>query len=361
MSFFKDLIRAIEDGLSGKNKGISLGLERLERYVSLRKRIYYMILGSTGSGKSSLLHDAFILNPLEIIQATGLNVKLKIILFSMERGKTYLHAKWLARRIFLDTQRIIPINRLLNWYGESLNNEEQEVVKEYEDYFDFLEEHIDIYEGSRSAADIFRIVKGYAEEHGEDRQISEYKKMYVPKDDTELVVVMVDHFGLTKITKEHPTKKQAIDKLSEHFQYFRDHLGYSVVGVNQLNRDLSNPIYQKLDSFEPHLDNAKETGTTTEAADCILSLFEPLRYGTNDRFYGDVSKFRHPENGHKYFRNVKILKNTYGADDVSVGVAFQGELGMFTELEKSSKIKEMTEKERKKYIESIFDNSIFLK
>lgn len=361
MSFYKDLLKAIEDGLSGKNKGISLGLERLEKYMSLRKKLFYMVIGTTGSGKSSLLHDAFILNPLEIIESAGLRVKLKILLFSMERNKVYLHAKWLSRRIFKDRGIIITMNRLLNWYGENLTEEEQGIIAEYEDYFDFLEEHIDIYEGARSASDIFRIVKEYSEAHGEDKKINDYKREYIPSDDSELVLVCIDHMGLTRTTKEYPTKKQSIDRLSDHCQYFRDHLGYSVVGVNQLNRDLSNPIYQKLDSFEPHLDTIKESGTTAEAADAVLSLFDPIRFNTNDKYYGDVTKFRNPETGQKYFRNIKILKNTYGSDDLSVGVAFQGELGMFTELEKSSKIKEMTEKDRKRYIDSIFDNSIFLK
>ena len=35
------------------------------------------------------------------------------------------------------------------------------------------------------------------------------------------------------------SKKEAVDKVSEYCQYFRDVLGYSPVGVSQINRDLS--------------------------------------------------------------------------------------------------------------------------
>ena len=356
--FFEDISAAIEDGLAGKNKGISLGMPRLDRYVTLRKKLYYMIMGSTGSGKSSLLYNSFILDPLDIMLDSGGKVKLKYILFAMERSKLYIQAKWLTRKIFLTEGILIPISKLLHWGNESLNKAEQDLVKTYEEYFNFLEEHITIYEGSRSGDDIYRIVKGYSEDHGEEEIINSYTKIYHPNDPEELVVVAGDHFGLTKVTKKHPNKKQAIDAVSESFQTFRDYLGYSVIGVNQMNRDLSNPIYQKMDSYEPTLDNAKETGTTVEAADVVLSLFDPSRFNTNDRFYGDVSKFKCPESGHQYFRNIKILKNSFGIDSTSIGTVFQGETGVFRELPKSHVIRE----EWKDYdFRELFNNSYFLK
>lgn len=313
MSFFGDLRQAINDGIAGKNKGYSLGLPRLDRYISLRKKMFYVIMGSSGSGKSSLLYDAFILNPLEALsKVKDTDKKLKYILFSMERSKTYIHAKWLIRRIFLDTGKIIPMHTMMNWYGDKLTDEALSLIDQYEDYFVFLESRIDLYEGGRSPNDIFRIGKEYAETHGKEEKVSEFKKIYIPSDPNEDVIVAGDHFGLVKVGKDYPTKKQAIDRTVENFQYFRDHLGWSEIAVNQLNRDLSSPIYTKLDSFEPHLDNAKESGTTAEAADVVISVFDPLRYNTNDKFYGDVSTFKSPDTGHKYFRNIKVLKRKFG-------------------------------------------------
>lgn len=358
MSYFSDLKREIKEGQEGKNKGHSLGMPRLDRYISLRKRMFYMIMGSSGSGKTALLHDCFMLNPIEnLAQNKQTDKKLKYILFSMERSKAYIHAKWLIRRIFLDTGNLIPMHTLLNWYGDKLTSKSLELIDRYEDYFDYIESCIDIYEGPRSSSDMFRIVKDYADNHGEDEQVSQYCKIYRPKNENIEVVVAGDHMGLTKVTKDYPTKKQAIDQAVANFQYFRDHLGYTILAVNQLNRDLSSPIYTKLDSFEPHLDNAKETGSIVEAADVVLSVFDPLRYNTNDRFYGDVSVFKSPEDGHKYFRNIKVLKNSYGIDDASVGTVFQGETGHFKELKRSSYIKEnWTDADYK----SVFDNSYFL-
>lgn len=357
MSFYSNIRQAIQDGLDGKNKGVSIGHTRMDRYVNIRRKLYYMLMGSSGSGKSSFLYDAFILNPLENLASSGdTKTKLKYLLFMMERSKTYIQAKWLIRRIFLDTGRLIPMYKLLKWGHDKLSDEELKLIEDYEEYMNFLQEHIEIYEGARSPGDIYRIVKGYSEDNGKYDKVNEHKEIYTPTNESELVVVAIDHLGLTKTTKELGTKKQAIDKLSEYLQHFRDHMGYSVIGVNQLNRDLSSPLFAKLDSFEPHLDNAKETGNTIEASDVVISLFDPLRYNTNDKFYGDVSKFRDSDTGHKYFRNVKILKNTYGVDDIGVGMVFEGVSGIFKELPKSSETREWDSTD----YENLFSNRYFL-
>ena len=178
-----------------------------------------MIMGSSGSGKTALLHDCFILNPLEALaQNKETDKKLKYILFSMERSKAYIHAKWLIRRIFLDTGNLIPMHILLNWYGDKLTDRSLELIDLYEPYFDFIEANIDIYEGPRSPNDMFRIVKEYAETHGEDEEVSKYCKIYKPKDEYIEVIIAGDHMGLTKTTKDHPTKKQAIDQAVSNFQ-----------------------------------------------------------------------------------------------------------------------------------------------
>ena len=136
------------------------------------------------------------------------------------------------------------------------------------------------------------------------------------------------------------SKKESIDKVSEYFQYFRDTCGYSICGVSQINRDLSNPIYQKLDTFEPNIDNIKESGRPAEDADCVISLFDPVRYNTDDGSYGDVSRFRCNTSGAKFFRSTKILKNTYGEDDIRIGMAFHGATGTFKELPKPKYVNE---------------------
>jgi hypothetical protein len=78
----------------------------------------------------------------------------------------------------------------------------------------------------------------------------------------------------------------------------------------------------------------KESGNPGEASDVVISLFDPIRYRTQDDSY-KVANFIDPSTGGNYFRSVKILKNSYGEDSVKIGMAFHGATGIFKELPKS--------------------------
>lgn len=360
IDMYDSLEKAVLEGLEGKNEGLSTGFRRLDDYISIKKKMMISVIGSPGSGKTALTHFAFLLNPLE--NAIRENKDIKIILFSMERSIIFTVAKWMCAKIFEETGIDIDLKTLLGWSkNKKLSDEQLQWVNHFKSYFKTLQEKLIIYEGQRSPADVFRIVKDFAESRGKETNITEFKKMYTPNNPDEHVIVILDHMGLTKVTKNSANKKQAIDTLVEHCQFFRDYLHYTVIPVSQLNRDLSNPIYKKLESFEPHLDNIKESGNIGEASDIVISLFDPLRYGTTDKHYGDVEMFRNPATGNKYFRNLSILKNSYGVDGVSIGTVFMGQNGIFKELMKSSEFKNLPTEQKDEYLRNIFNHNIFLK
>lgn len=331
---FDILKNEVEIGLSGRNSGIPMGFTRLNKYVGLRKRMYFLLFGATGSGKSAFCHSSFILNPFDWWYANKdvSKVKLKFILFSMERSKVYTLAKWTSRKIFLDQGINIPIAKLLGWWDTKLTKDEHDLFLMYEDYINELTTYCDIIEGAQNPTGVYKYVKRYAENNGSIEEVNEYTKIYHPNHENEIVIVIADHMGLIK-AERNMNKKEAIDKTSEYFQWMRDFLGYIPVAVSQVNRDLSNPLYQKMDSFEPNLDQIKESGRPAEDSDVVISLFQPSRYKTNDPSY-NVTKFISPE-GADCFRSIKILKNTYGESDLRIGMAFHGSTGTFKELPKA--------------------------
>jgi replicative DNA helicase len=334
MKDFEILKQEVINGLEGKNSGIPMGFKRLNKYIGIRKRIYTLIFGAPGSGKSAFCHSAFILHPFDwwYTNRDTLDVKLKFILFSMERSKVYTLAKWTSRKIFLDQGINIPIAKLLGWWDTKLTKDEHDLFLMYEDYINELCEVCTIIEGAQNPTGVYKYLKKYAESEGKIEEISEYEKVYLPNHPNNIVIPIIDHFGLLKPEKSM-NKKEAIDKASEYFQWARDFLGYTPIGVSQLNRNLSNPMYQKMDSFEPSLDDVKESGRPAEDSDVVISLFQPSRYKTNDASYNNVSKFISPE-GADCFRSIKILKNTYGESDLRIGMGFHGSTGTFAELPK---------------------------
>lgn len=349
---FNDLNEEVKRGLSGYNNGVPMGFPKLNKHIGIRKRIMTLIFGSSGSGKSAFLHSAYILNPFDYLSTHSTGVKFKVILFSMERSPAYIMMKWISRRIFLEQGILIPIPKLLGWWDVKLTNDEHDLFLSCEDYIGNLLETVDIIEGPQNPMGVKKYVKAYADANGKFESISEYKNVYVPNNPNEIVIVALDHMGLTKTEKDYNTKKEAIDRLSEHCQYFRDALGYSPVLVSQLNRNLNNPLYQKMDNFAPTIDDVKESGNPGEASDVIVSLFDPLRYRTNDKTY-NANKFIEPTSGGNYFRSIKVLKNSYGEDSLTKGMAFHGATGMFKELPNKSEMEDFD-------YSSVFNGTYFL-
>jgi len=339
MSFDK-LKAEVENGLKGRNNGIPMGFNRLNRYIGIRRGVYFLIGGYTGSGKTSFVDDAFVLNPYDwyISDKNNLNVKLRIIYRSMERSRVYKLAKWVARKIFYDQGVLIPVPKLLGW-NDRMTSDEHDLFLMYEDYMNGMEETITIIDGPENPVGIAKELRAHAMKNGSIEQIDEYNKVYIPNDPTEVTIVIVDHVGLLKLTKDLTVKKQAIDKMSDELRYARDFYGYTPVVVSQFNRDISNPMRIKNGDVEPQLEDFKDSGQTQEDADVVLSLFDPTRYKVSDPSGYSLEKLR-DEWGGNYFRSMRLLKNTYGEDNLRTGLAFLGQVGTFKELPKQKQITE---------------------
>ena len=349
---FEQLRKEVELGLEGRNGGIPMGFDRLNRYIGIRKSMYFLVGGLTGSGKTSFIDDAFVLNPFDwYIGQSNPNLKLRIIYRSMERTRVYKMAKWVSRRIFLDHGMIIPVPKLLGW-TDKMSKDEHDLFLMYEDYIGNMSETITIIDGPENPVGIAKELKAYALQHGKIEQVDEYNKRYFPNDEHEITIVVIDHIGLLKTTKDQTTKKQAIDKMSDELRYARDFYGYTPVVVSQFNRDISNPIRIKNGDVEPQLEDFAESSQTQNDADVVLALFDPMRYKVADPSGYDLTKLK-DQYGAKYFRSLRLIKNSYGEDDVRIGLGFMGQIGMFKELKKKQ---DMTDAD----YESVTNKTYFL-
>jgi len=328
---FEQLRHEVQLGLEGRNGGIPMGFDRLNRYIGIRKSMYFLVGGLTGSGKTSFIDDAFVLNPFDwYISQRSPKLKLRIIYRSMERSRVYKLAKWVGRKIFLDHGFIIPVPKLLGW-TEKMTHDEHDLFLMYEDYMNQMDSVITILDGAENPVGIAKELKAHALQNGRIEQVDEYNKRYFPNNETEITIVVIDHIGLLKTTKDQPTKKQAIDKMSDELRYARDFYGYTPIVVSQFNRDISNPIRMKNGDVEPQLEDFAESSQTQNDADVVLALFDPMRYKVEDPSGYELDKLK-DQHGAKYFRSLRLIKNSYGEDDVRIGLGFMGQIGMFKEL-----------------------------
>ena len=352
-SNYDQLNKEIVKGMAGGNKGIPMGFNRLNRYVGIRKSMYYLIGGLTGSGKTSFIDDAFVLNPVDwfMENKSKTNIKFKVIYRSMERSRAYKLAKWVARKIYLDEGVEINVGKLLGWTGK-LTDDEYKLYQSYKPYMDEMEEYVEIIDGAENPVGIAKELKDYALKNGKIEKVDEFTNRYVPNDENLITIVVIDHIGLLKTTKTQPTKKAAIDKMSDELRYARDFFGFSPVVVSQFNRSIANPMRIKAGDVEPQLEDFKESANTQDDADIVMALFDPIRYKVEDPSGYNLNKLK-DEFGAKYFRSMRLIKNSYGEDDIRVGLAFLGAMGIFKELPKR---KEITDAE----YESVRNKTFFL-
>jgi len=351
---FELLRNEVQAGLDGRNGGIPMGFDRLNKYIGIRKSMYFLVGGLTGSGKTSFIDDAFVLNPFDwYISQKEPKLKLRIIYRSMERSRTYKFAKWISRKIFLDHAVVLPVQKMLGW-TEKMTHDEHDLFLMYEDYMNQMEDVITIIDGPENAVGIAKELKAHALKHGRIEQVDEYNKRYFPNDENEITIVILDHVGLIKTTKDQPSKKDAIDKMSDELRYARDFFGYTPVAVSQFNRSISNIQRIKSGDVEPQLEDFAESSSTQNDADVVLALFDPLRYNVTDTSGYDTSRLRDNVTGAKYFRSLRLIKNSYGEDDVRVGLAFLGQVGMFKELPKKSNMTDDV-------YDSVINKSYFIK
>ena len=309
------------------------------------------IRDSTGSGKTSFIDDAFVLNPFDWYRSVQnkQDIKLKIIYRSMERSRTYKFAKWISRRIFLDYGMILPVSKLLGW-TDKMSKDEHDLFLTYRDYMGELNECITIIDGPENPVGIAKELKAHALENGTIEKLDEFNKIYVPNHENEVTIVVIDHIGLLKTTKDQPTKKEAIDKMSDELRYARDFYGYTPVVVSQFNRSISNPMRIKNGDVEPQLEDFAESSSTQNDADIVMALFDPLRYKVADPSGYNLDKLR-DEYGAKYFRSLRLIKNSYGEDDIRIGLGFLGQIGMFKELPRR---KDMTDDDYGRVVNKTF-------
>jgi replicative DNA helicase len=209
--------------------------------------------------------------------------------------------------------------------------DEHDLFLMYEDYMNHMDDVITIIDGPENAVGIAKELKAHALKNGRIEQVDEFNKRYFPNNENEITIVVIDHIGLLKTTKDQPTKKEAIDKMSDELRYARDFYGYTPVVVSQFNRSISNIARLKNGDVEPQLEDFAESSSTQNDADVVLALFDPLRYKVADPSGYDLEKLK-DQFGAKYFRSLRLIKNSYGEDDVRIGLGFMGQIGMFKEL-----------------------------
>ena len=330
----------LQRGIEGKNIGLALDSSqyaRLTKYIANIQRGRYDLIGApTGCGKSSLLLDMYMENPIRYVENhSEENITLRILYFNIELPVENVLAKFVARRTFQETGKILSINKIFQ-KGEYANPEEIELINKYSDQFQLLLKYTNFYEGSITPDYIFKTVMENLKELGTftpifDEKGNQVYETYEYHNPNTYVICLVDHLGLLKPNKskqESISKKATMDALVNNYVIpTRNSYGITWALCQQMNRANEDPgrLKSKIGP-EPMIGDFMYSSEPPQGADTVIGLYKPQSFGV-DKYMGyEIQKMK------KYFLSAKILKNRDGPADVVDHFGFMGAVGYLKEI-----------------------------
>jgi len=354
----KDLENSILDGINKKTVWVPFPFPKMSKHTGIGQRIYTLIGGHSGTGKTAFLDVVYVLKPYEWLQANETDIEIRWIYRSMERSAVYKKAKWACYKLWMDYKILMDVPTLLGWGSQKskVTNEIFEKVKSSRDYFEKMFDYVELVDGPINPTGIYKHVKEYALFHGKIEEIPyltkdgihRKRRKYIPKNDKLLTIIIEDHIGKLRGEKienqfAKSGSKEIIDKMSDYnASEFRDFYGFSPIAIMQFNRGLEGSargaqlVKHEVD-LSPLPTDFKGSGNIYEDADMVFGLYNPFKVKDMNHMGYKIQNFV-DKRGYNRFRSITCLKNSYGIDDVSYGLNFLGECGALKELPKAEEI-----------------------
>lgn len=376
-SYFDSFLEKVKKGKEGDMIWIPSPYKRWKNKLGLSKRFYTLVGGDSGSGKSALVDRTYILHTIfwYLNNKDSLSFKPKIILRSMERAKEYRIAKWVCYLMYKKFNILVDVKTIFGMHvGDSrVDSKLMKKVEMCRKTIEVLEKYVTIIDGQATPTGVFKDFRHYALTNGDiykhkgsgELFIGGYKKKkrsvdwkkipksrypdnkkmperyemkYLPDDEDEIVIPIVDHIQKYKNRKGF-SDKQTLDKATEYSSKLRDLYGMSPINVSQFNRNKSDSRrrFSKQSEFKPEENDFKGSGDMYSDCDICLALFNPREYRIDKHLGYSVEPFTNSQ-GYNRFRSAFVLKNTYGPDNFGAGFHFIGEIGKFDLLPKPDEI-----------------------
>lgn len=329
----------VDKGRYGNNSGLNMGYPRLSEYIpGIQPSTIYNIGSNTGAGKTSFTMSSMCYSPFDDYlarKAKGENIKLKLFIFSMEMHSDILMTKGICRRLFKEYGLLVDINYVLSRGNSRISQEVYDKVLATRKYFEEFEDVATIL-GADNPTGISKLLRGYylnngkEERHpisimedGQQKTIQIFDR-YTPNNPNTYTIVIFDHIKLTR-SQQGMTTKQVIDKTMEYIIAFTNDYQQTSVIVQQLNRGNSNTERIQSSSIDPRLDDFADSSDCTFGAHYVITLTNPFMFEQSKYRGYNIEKLK------DRFRGLRIIKSRDGTSNISLGLIYLGEAGIFKE------------------------------
>lgn len=312
----------VKQGREGANKGLSVGLPKMEMYIDgLLPGTSYLIGAQSGVGKSTFALYTFVYKPL-MDYLEGFNEVDRDptwVMFNLEMTQDQIYAKLVSMYIFEKYNEQLTFKEIFSRGKDvTISDEHYDLLQECGDFLDILDERMIFYDDSLNFDSYKQRTHEVLCKYGE----FDLDGNYTPKDKNKLIVFIIDHMSLIN----GRDKKAEMDAISDESVQLRNKTNCSHVHIMQFNRGANNPERLKQALQEPDSSDFKDSGTMYEASQIVLALHSPHKFKlTRYREY-DISKLQ------QNFISCILLKTRFGTSDIACGLGFYGDCSTYKEL-----------------------------
>lgn len=356
----EELKRNRERVLEGKVNCIANPFPRFSSVIpGLIKGNYYIFTAGSGVGKTQFTKH-WLYHARTFCRDN--NIKLKVLYFALEETRSEFARSLFCNHLYQKHQIKVDVNQLQSM-SEAVDLKVINILEKEEKEFSDIAKDIEIIDTISNPTGIYKRVKEYALENGtfyyynykQDplknnvlsrdqfdlvRDKSDWAfSHYIPNDEEEYVIVVVDHFSLLSPEKDAETLHKAMSRMSADYgrMNITKNLNYIFINVQQQVSDGENAEFTKLGSkieekLKPTKAKLADNKLTQRDAHTILGIFNPYYHGINS-YQKYNTKILQDE-----FRSVITLKNRYGPVGKETGLLFKGASNYFRELPPASEI-----------------------
>lgn len=323
MSIVDSFYKKVEEGRKGNNMGIPSGFPKLDKYIyGIQKRFLSVIMGDSGSGKSSLALFMYVYQPLKYSMEHP-EIPINILALSFEMSQEVLLAKLLSLYI-LDTYHIdISYSEIFS-LNDVISDEKLNYIYDAKEWLNKVDEKITIYTDPLTSVGINNILRAWSSHFGEFKD-TDTGEVFIKNDPNQYLIVLLDHCKLLK--NNGNGIKHEIDETAKHFISYRNKCDLTICAIQQANRQFKSMDRRNSEHNYLELQDAQDTADMTQAAELVIGVYHPFREKKQKCEEFDISKLR------DNFRLIQLLKGRFGQSDIMEGCIFRGNIGYLKELD----------------------------
>lgn len=337
-------IKARKDRVEkGEVNCIPLPFERFRSEIpGIEQGSYYLVSGSTKSGKSQLSNYLFIYNTIFYSFYNRDKVTPKIFYYPLEETPEVITLRFMSFLLYTLSNgkcRISPTDLKSTDSSKPLPQSVIDLLESslYKEILTYYESVIE-FQTSRNPTGVWKELKEYAENNGTTYYKSITTKdelgkdivrkkfdYYTPNNPNEYVFIIVDHVSLIE-TEKGLSLRESINKLSEYLIIFRNRYNYIPVVVQQQSLETTNLDAFKANKIRPTMAGLSDSKYTGKDCTVMLGITNPHSFEIPAYLGYDITKLL----GNARFLEVVLNRN--GQSNGICPLYFDGAVNYFKEM-----------------------------